>query len=134
MKEINTNRWAYSPYGERYYGDFATKEEAIEEYKNEYPDYEDGYVGECIKYEFTESDCDTFADNILEIMDETLGDICGEYSEDWLQSISREQEEELNQILSVEIIKWINKHNLHPTNYMIENSETFKVVINNENI
>lgn len=132
MKEIITNKWAYSSCGEYYNGFFDTKEQAIEEYKSEFPDYEQGHVGQCVKYEFTENDCDTFADNILEMMDETLGDICGEYSEDWLQSISREQEKELDEILSIEIIKWINKHNLHPTNYMIENSEIFNVDINNE--
>lgn len=124
MKRIETNKYAYSDYGERYYGEFDTKEEAILEFMIEYP-YQSGYIGNCIKYEFTEDDCDTFSENILEMMDETLGDICGEYSEDWLSSISREQENELNSELAKVIVGWLNRNNLQPSVFMIEEPEEF---------
>lgn len=50
-------------------------------------------------------------------------DNCGEHAERYLDSITREQEDELEDLLNEVFNKWLRKYNLEPTFYHIENTE-----------
>ena len=52
MKRIETDIWCISTNGENFFDDdYSSREEAIEAVKEE---YEEGYVGRCVRLEFEE--------------------------------------------------------------------------------
>ncbi|MFA4971558.1 MAG: hypothetical protein WC683_03015 [bacterium] len=98
--------WCYatSREAEAWNGNFATREEAIEEGTREYEGDADHFFVAC-------GECPDPADampralDIIEMMVECAGDEWGEIAEDWPE-VSKEEEKELDDILE----GWARKH------------------------
>jgi len=111
MKRIETGKWCTSRDGELYNpDDYNTKEEAIEGGKLDY-EYTTFYVGKVVALEFEESDI-YISEDAFESLANTLSEDCGEVAEEW--DATNEELEELDEMLSKTVIEWVNKNNLHP--------------------
>jgi hypothetical protein len=60
-------------------------------------------------------------------MQELAYDEAGEFAEDWLADVTKEQEAELHDAIVKAINEWADKHGLHPTFYTVENTEAHVV-------
>ncbi|UZV41324.1 hypothetical protein vBVpaMR16F_258 [Vibrio phage vB_VpaM_R16F] len=58
-------------------------------------------------------------DSMLERINENAYETCGECADDYLLHVSDAQKEELLQLIT----SWVNKHNLNPSFFMIEDIE-----------
>lgn len=114
MKLIETNKWCISADGEFFSDIYDSKEEAIESIKDDYK-YDSGYIGRCVKIEFTEKDILDF--EISYRLRDSLYDEIGELAEAW--SFTDEQREEIYQIVAKAVIDYINKNNLQPQSYKV---------------
>jgi len=111
MKRIDTGKWCTSRDGELYNpDDYDTKEEAIEGGKRDY-EYTTFYVGKVTALEFDETDV-SLSDDAFECLANQLSEECGEVGETW--DTTKEQMEELEIMLSKTVIEWVNKNDLHP--------------------
>lgn len=63
----------------------------------------------------------------VEYMQERAYDEAGEFAEDWLADVTKEQEAELHDAIVKAINEWADKHGLHPTFYTVENTEAHVV-------
>jgi hypothetical protein len=127
MSETNDGKWcvAHDYAGEYFNGEFFnTKEEAIDNFKKEIEeeDFSEtkkrGYfwVGQCFHFSAGEFfNADNIIDNAWELADGEAG----EFAEDYLQDVTQEQKDELDNLL----MSWVIKHNLEPRFYRIKNSE-----------
>lgn len=121
MKRIETDIWCISTNGENFFDDdYSSREEAIEAVKEE---YEEGYVGRCVRLEFEEIDIDY--DETGYYLGENLYDEVGDAAENW--EMTDEQEKELSAILAKAVINYINEHNLQPTCYKVVDIEEVEV-------
>ena len=121
MKRIETDIWCISTNGENFFDDdYSSREEAIEAVKEE---YEEGYVGRCVRLEFEEIDIDY--DETGYYLGENLYDEVGDAAENW--EMTYEQEKELSAILAKAVINYINEHNLQPTCYKVVDIEEVEV-------
>lgn len=112
-------KWAISANGEQYnQGDFDTKEDAIAEGKTFY-DGEPFYVGQCIPPSQPESFWN--ADDWLDHVSQQEG-YSGEWAEGWDCS-TNEQREELEIAVRMLLSVWLDKYNLRPTFFNIEEEE-----------
>ena len=68
-----------------------------------------------------------YADNIIENAVEQLYEEVGEVSETYLENVTDEQENELEESLNEVFYNWHKKHNLFPTCYTIEDIEYVEV-------
>lgn len=117
MKSIKTNEWSMSADGEFFPYIYESREEAIEELKDS---YDGGYVGRCVKIEFTEEDILPYIE-ISYRLGELLYDVIGEVSESW--ELTGEQDKEISQIVAKAVIDYINKNNLQPNCYEVVDIE-----------
>lgn len=122
MKLIETNKWCISADGEFFSDVYDSKEEAIESIKDDY-NRDEGYIGRCVKIEFTEKDILDF--EISYRLRDSLYDEIGELAEDW--SFTDEQREEIYQIVAKAVIDYINKNNLQPQSYKVVDIEFIEV-------
>jgi len=122
MKLIETDKWCASTDREFFPGVYDSREEAIESLKDDY-NCDDGYIGRCVKIEFTEKDILDF--EISYRLRDTLYDEIGELAEDW--SFTDEQREEIHQIVAKAVIDYINKNNLQPQSYKVIDIEFIEV-------
>lgn len=111
--------------GERFDGDyFETKEEAIE---SVLADIEKGdfdgvkeqgffWVGQIIEHA---PDAFLDADQLIDNAWEMAGDEAGEFADDYLQDVTKEQKDELQKLLR----DWVIKNHLEPDFFKIVNSE-----------
>lgn len=127
----NNHKWTTcrDSIGERFDGDiFDTKEEAIADLKKEIEAglYEgvkkQGYfwVGQILSYSSHQF---MNAEDILQNAADYALDEAGEFAEDWLSFISKEQKEELDKLLA----EWVEKNVGEPNFFQIINSE--KVIV-----
>lgn len=121
MKLIETNEWSISADGEFFPYIYESREEAIKNLKDS---YDDGYVGRCVKIEFTEEDIQGFVE-ISYRLGELLYDEIGEASESW--ELTDEQDKEISQIVAKAVIDYINKNNLQPRCYKVIDIEFVEV-------
>lgn len=122
MRLIETNKWCISADGEFFSDIYDSREEAIESLKDDY-NWDDGYIGRCVKIEFTEKDILDF--EISYRLRDSLYDEIGELAEDW--SFTDEQREEIYQIVAKAVIDYINKNNLQPQSYKVIDIEFIEV-------
>jgi hypothetical protein len=118
MKKIETGKWCISNDGELYNADdYDTKEDAILVAKEDYK-YSNFYVAKVVNLKFDETDV-SLSDRAYEGLSEQLFEECGEISEVWDNDVTKEQLEELENMLGNTVIEWINKNNLQPQCYGI---------------
>ena len=121
-----TGKWCYSHDEEHFYGDFDTKEEAIEEaiyaLDETGADFAMIWVGE-------EADISIHlcAHVVLDQLAEDAYEEAGEHAEKFLQHVEKEHEEELEKELNQVIKTWMKKHKYEPTFYTVKNVEEIKV-------
>lgn len=123
MKLTETNKWCAGADGEFFSNIYDSREEAIERLKDNY-DCDDGYIGRCVKIEFTEKDILDF-EIPYRLRDSLYDEIGGELAEDW--SFTDEQREEISQIVAKAVIDYINKNNLQPQSYKVIDIEFIEV-------
>ena len=125
---MSENKWCYSTDKENYTGIFDTKEEAIKEGKIDAIDRDKKhfYIAKAIK-DFTPC-IDT--DFIIELIQEDAYNNGGEWAEDYLDDISKEQLAELDKKLNDVLSDWLNKHNLKPTWFTVEDVEEISLEAN----
>ena len=104
------------------YDEFDTKEEAIGWGRDEYQTYdvEGFFVG--VKKPYIMSSNIIDAETVLERINDSIYDDIGEYAEDYLMDIEKEQKDKLGRALNKVFHLWIKKYNLEPTFF-----EVFKV-------
>lgn len=68
-----------------------------------------------------------YADSIIEHAQEQLYDEVGEVSETYLEYVTKEQEEELEETLNEVFYNWHKKYDLFPNCYKILNDEVIEV-------
>lgn len=114
------NKWCVSGDGENFDATFDTKEEAIQEGKA--LQYDTIYVGQCV---------DDFAphidtDDVIERLQEEAYDIGGEYAETYLEDVTKEQKEELEEQLNDVLSTWLAKYKHEVNFYSVDNIEKFQ--------
>lgn len=65
--------------------------------------------------------------HFLEGMDELAGDDCGEFSEDWLKKVTKEQTDDLSRRIRDAVNAWADEHALQPTFGTVENVKAIRV-------
>lgn len=115
MSDLMTGKFAYSHNEEHYYGAFDSFDEA----KREALDvYESAWVGECRKPDVLGAiDGERLIDDIL-CQDDFSIDAAGEGL-----SATRDQMIELDDMLRETFRQWLDKHDLWPTFYVVENAK-----------
>lgn len=124
MKITKTGKWLFSQ-NEEYWDsvdEFDSKEEAIKFGKEEYLN-EDFCVGQMYDIEFDGKDLYDPCERIIEELDIELYEEIGEASEYWRDSITREQELDLNKMINETVLKWIEKNKLQPSCFKIDDVE-----------
>ena len=111
---MTAEKWVYSldKYGEEYHGHCETREAAIAEARTELgvdARVEGFYVGRCVQV--TKSQFMPSAEYILELMQESATDECGDGAEDF-PDVSIEAGEELDALLKAWCEKHISRHSL----------------------
>lgn len=122
MKTIDTNKWVISSsdyYWDNNDNDFNSKEEAI---KQALKEKNDMYVGKMYELKFEDNEIDVEEEIINQLCD-SIDCYCSEESDYWYENISNEQKEELNNMIGNVVLNWIEKNNLHPDCYMIDDIE-----------
>ena len=116
----NKLKWITSVNGEMYNSsEYNSKEEAIANFKNEFGEEETkGYVGTISSHVASEFVC---VDSIIENIRDQADCNCGEWAEDWLMSVTDEQKQDLEALIT----GWFDKHGLQPTFYTVEDGEEF---------
>lgn len=90
-------------------------EEVIEEINDEETETRTFLVGIYSNYE-----PGTLAYRIIEQIQEDSYDTCGESAEDFLDDVSKEQEDELQDLLDSVLLRWILKYDLTPNFWEVE--------------
>jgi vacuolar-type H+-ATPase subunit E/Vma4 len=99
---------------EHYHGEFATREEALEEAL-------DGieprtvWTGRNVPADTASSYLGDVARSILDSAIDNAVDEVGEAAESWLSHITREQEADLNRLIAEAFDAWATAHGLQPT-------------------
>ena len=123
MKCIETNTWCVGTDGEFFTGGYKSKEEAIKAVKD---DYGSGYVGRQIKVQFEKKD--VIIPDIEGELSESLFDNVGEVAELW--ELTKEQEQKFARMYEKFVIDFINRNDLQPTCYRVENIESVEECTN----
>lgn len=114
-------KWGYSHDEEQYYGDFETREEAIEEARS----VEAGYVGQYSDPTPPEEFID--AEDLLEKV-LCQDEYSGGFAEDTLDC-TREQRDELTVEIRRAFAAWMDRHDLRPNFGWIEHAESIGEIL-----
>lgn len=119
--------YAISEDGEFYSGSYETKEEAIKAGCKEFEEYTNFYVGEMIEPKVTPGsfDGDKLADTALDLIQDQLDEIGGEFAENF--SVSSEDEATLSEYLENAVRAWIEARDIKPGFFLIENDEKIHI-------
>lgn len=121
-----SNEWAYSLDGHNYGYAFDSKDEAIQEAREVAKEYGDGffYVG---RIEWFTPNVNIAEDLICHLQDQAV-DKVGEYSDGYLEYVSRKEKDELNHEIEKVFNAWIEKHPEHkPYFFTIPEAEKYNV-------
>lgn len=83
------------------------------------------FVGECELYRPSLLSCGY---DVIEAVRVDAYDEGGEYAENYLDDVTKEQREELEEQLDVVFNAWLEKHDLYPNFYTIPAYETYKYI------
>ena len=126
MSDTNTPEYVYSHNGEDSWvkDEDSAVDSAIFFKDGEKPVTVKIYRGEAEPYTH-----DTFAfhigENILELLQEAAHGEGGEFAEDYLEDLSKEQLDDLTLIVT----EWLNKNAAQPTFFSVKNVESYEVKI-----
>jgi hypothetical protein len=115
--------YAYSTNDEDFTGGFSSPENALQEgfHENQDDPEIDITVGKCVPPPCSELlDADLLLEHIV-----CQDQYQGEWAESALDGISKEAKQELTDNLRALFESWLNKHDLHPTFFVIEETETW---------
>lgn len=84
-----------------------------------------GEAGECELYRPSLLSCGY---DVIEAVQTDAYDEGGEYAENYLDDVTKEQREELEEQLDVVFNAWLEKHDLYPNFYTIPAYETYKYI------
>lgn len=119
------NKYAYSYNEYDYYGTFNSFEEACADAIKE------GYKGDIFIGETTQNFQPYINPReIIESIQESAYDD-SEYSDDYLENITPQQLDELDEEINFVISKWIKRHNFEPTWFLVKNIKKFSITQNN---
>ncbi len=123
MKSLD-GKYCYSLNGESFYGEYETKEGAVEQGKEEA--LEEGqneiFIGICEEYIPSIS-----AWQVIDSIQEDAYDKLGEFSQGYLDDVSNEHREELQDKLNQVLSKWIEEHNYIPDFWSVKNVEKITI-------
>ena len=119
MKHIKTSRWCISDNGELFTNGYDSREEAIEEVRQEYGC---GYVGREVHVEFIEQDIEI--PDIEYELGEKLYEEVGEVSESW--EIPKDLMKKFARKYEKLVIDFINENDLQPTCFKVVDIEEVK--------
>lgn len=118
--------WCYSHDGEHFEGEFETKDDAIAEgvfyLKEEDDDRDYIYVGIIQKIGLGVNAC-----RIIEDLQEQAYDQAGDYADDYLARVTREQEELLEARMNEVLHDWLKDFNYQPKFWTVVGVEKIKV-------
>lgn len=121
-----TEQWSISTDGgENYHGRFTSKEEAIADYKASMQGwYGTVHVGSCVPPPQPEDlwDADDWLDCVSRHEAYSL-----DCADDWDKGITREQKRELEAEVRVVMARWLDRHQLRPDFFLIEDAEEIKM-------
>lgn len=103
--------WCASRDEECFEGEYATREEAIEEYQHEY-DLEPGttfWTGHAVPFQPRKSH---FAWAAIERLQEDAYDLCGEHAESYLNGVTPKQRDQLDEQIGAVVEAWLKEHKL----------------------
>ena len=83
------------------------------------------FIGECELYRPSLLSCGY---DVIEAVQTDAYDEGGEYAENYLDDVTKEQREELEEQLDVVFNAWLEKHDLYPNFYTIPAYETYKYI------
>lgn len=110
--------WSYSIDGDCYYGNFATREEAIQEAKAV---YQNGsfYIGECEKPELDGGFLDGMS--VLEQLADSE-DFMIDAAADWFEKVDKHSDS-LGEMLRAAFHRWLEQNQLQPDFFIVKNPE-----------
>ena len=117
--------YATSGDGEYYYGEFATKEEAIKDGCKEYVEQEEFYVGEITHPKVTFDHGEEIADQVIDYIQQDLDEIGGEFAECFC--VSEAETASLAEFIENAVRGWIEFRDIQPGFILIENAERIRV-------
>lgn len=118
-------KYAYSFNNERYYGEFDTIEEALGEAKGDNYGCEDVYkvyIGEVVHDYYPRID----TDHLLEELNYDAYDKCGEWAEDYLEDVTKEDFIELDDKLNAVFYEWLKTKGYEPGFFSIPHYEVYR--------
>lgn len=118
--KLQSEKWVYSTNEELFSSDeYDSKEEAIKAAKEDYT-WEDQcptfYVGQVQEVDFH---LDVDVDAILERIAVLVSEEVGEVADNYLDDVTAEHAEQLNDELNEVVQKWMNQHQYNPTFYSV---------------
>ena len=114
--------YSYSTDQERFYGKFASVEEALEEVKENYGDGKEVYIGKNgVFYPFV--DGDSIIASIQQQADDQMGETAGYY----LEGIGSEKINELSAILTKAFNEWSEKYGYKCKCHPVDNIKKYTV-------
>ncbi len=127
MENSIVGKWMYNINGNEIWSgeEFNTKEEAVKE------GLEEAKTEGCFKFEVGQIEKVTVSgvdiDYILENVAENTTEDCGEVGEDYLNDVTKEDRDELEQKFNDLLFSWIKEHGYEPSFFKIKNVKTIRV-------
>lgn len=127
-------KWSYSFDNENWHDIYDTRNEAIKEAIKDIKTHkiQDGLltIGAAYQYKVQIDEC-----MVIENIQDDAADFCGEWSEEYLRDVTKEEKEDLRKLLQEAYEKWMKKYPKHrPNFYSVSECADFPIkdVIENE--
>jgi hypothetical protein len=123
---MKTGKWCYSFNEENFEGDFDTEEQAIAEaiwyYKDDEKDQDFIWIGQVEEVGISFN-----IDYVIEAIQENAYDKCGEYAENYLDNVTNEHRQILEDRVQSEVLKWMKEFKYEPNFWTVKNVEKIDV-------
>lgn len=119
-KHKYTGKFAYSTNEENYYGSEDSIEAALEEANDSEDDLQQVFVGECVEFVPTVN-----VSSVLDQLREDAYEHGGECADSFLDHVTKEKEQELNDLLDMALYAWLEKNKIEPNFYGIRDSKEY---------
>lgn len=109
-------KWSYSFDNENWHDIYDTRNEAIKEAIKDIKTHkiQDGLltIGAAYQYKVQIDEC-----MVIENIQDDAADFCGEWSEEYLRDVTKEEKEDLRKLLQEAYEKWMKKYPEHRPNF-----------------